>query len=71
VSREQYQPPIPPSPSIRNGQVIEYIYGGLPGPPDLTRKEKKQQLDVGGGRLGSPKKLHIKKLEYFPLLFTF
>jgi len=71
VNREQYQPPIPPLPLRQNGQVIGYIYGGLPRPPDLTRKEKETTIGCGRGEIRVTQKLHTKKLEYYPLFFTF
>jgi hypothetical protein len=73
VSREQHQhsTPIPPLPLHQNGQVIEYIYGGLPRPPDLTGKEERTTIGCRRGEIRVTQKLHMKKLDFCPLSFTF
>jgi hypothetical protein len=60
VSREQHQPPIPPLPLNQNGQFIGYIYGGLPGPSDLTGKEESTTIGSGRGEIRVIQKLQKK-----------
>jgi hypothetical protein len=51
--------------------VIGYIYGGLPRPPDLTGKEERTTIGCGRGEIRVTQKLLLKKVDYYPLLFTF
>jgi hypothetical protein len=45
---------------MQNGQVIEYIYGGLPRPPDLTGKEERTTIGCRRGEIRVTQKLHLK-----------